>query len=63
MKELSVKNKLELKVFVNGAPNLAEMPKQDLDVLISSLTNIIELNVGKKPKNNITQTIDLNDTT
>lgn len=63
MKELNVENKLGLKVFVNGTIDLAKMPKQDLDVLISSLTYIVETNMGKKLKSNPTQTVDLNDTT
>lgn len=63
MKELNVKNKLGLKVFINGAPHFEEIPKQDLTAFIDTLANNYEMSVDKKVKNKCTKTIDFNDTT
>ncbi len=63
MKELDIKNKLGLRVFVNGTPSLDQMSKQDRESFIISLTNCLETNIGKNSQNNIVKPVDINDTT
>lgn len=63
MKELNVKNKLGLQVFINGTPQFDKIPQQDLKVFIDTLADNYEKSIDKKLKNNRTKTIDFNDTT
>ncbi len=42
MEEIQVPNVLELKVYINGKPDLAAMPKEVLDELCSALLSLLE---------------------
>lgn len=46
MQEIQTNNKLGLKVFINGKPNLALMPKETLDALCSSLLALMLSDLG-----------------
>lgn len=51
MKEVNIENELELKVFVNGTPDVTLMPKELFDSFIAAL----ELQIGNYLEN---ETID-----
>ncbi len=42
MKEIQIPNALELKVYINGKPDLSLMPKETLDELCSALLSLLE---------------------
>ncbi len=42
MKEIQITNDLELKVYINGKPDLLFMPKEVLDEFCSALLSLLE---------------------
>ncbi len=47
MKEIQIPNNLDLKVYINGKPDLQLMPKEALDELCSALLSLLEEEVGQ----------------
>ncbi len=46
MKEMQIPNDLELKVYINGKPDLSLMPNEVLDELCSALRSLMEEEIG-----------------
>lgn len=48
MEEIKIENELELKVFINGIPDVTLMPQEIFDAFISALELQISENLKKK---------------
>lgn len=51
MQEITVKdNKMGLRVFINGVPNLRNIPKAETEVFVSALEKQISAHYEKNPE-------------
>lgn len=51
MQEITVKdNKTGLRVFINGVPNLRNIPKAEMEVFVSALEKQISTHYEKNPE-------------
>jgi hypothetical protein len=55
MRKIKVENELGLEVYINGTPDLKQLPKDEYDLFITALTkSVIECIKEERMKNKVT---------